>query len=80
MLAQRTSARPAPGEPRFRLNPRVAAMDKWKRIEAIFRLKEFLSEYRAAWEAMRAGVTGVLFPAGTYHLRVMHAVQCAETV
>ncbi len=80
VLAQRTSARPAPREPRFRLNPRVAAMDKWKRIEAVFRLKEFLSEYRAAWEAMRAGVNGVLFPAGTYHLRVMHAARCAETV
>jgi REP-associated tyrosine transposase len=80
VLAQKTSARPAPREPRFRLNPRVAAMDKWKRIEAVLRLKEFLSEYRAAWEAMRAGVNGVLFPAGTYHLRVMHAARCAEAV
>jgi len=77
VLAQRWWARPAPGEPRFKLNPRVAAMDKWKRIEAISRLKSFLSEYRAAWLAMSEGESGVLFPPGTYHLRVVHAVPCA---
>ncbi len=80
VLAQKPSARPAPGEPRFNLNPRVAATDKWKRIEAIARLTDFLREYRAAWIAMRAGMIGVLFPKGTYHLRVMHAVPCAEAV
>ncbi len=78
VLAQKPWARPALGEPRFKLNPRVAAMDKWKRIEALSRLTDFLREYRAAWLAMRAGATGVLFPLGTYHLRVMHAVQCAR--
>ncbi len=35
VLAQKPSARPASGERRFGLNPRIAAMDKWKRIEAI---------------------------------------------
>jgi REP-associated tyrosine transposase len=77
VLAQKPFARPAPGEPRFGLNPRVAAMDTWKRIEAISRLKEFLTEYRAAWLQLQAGVVEVLFPPGTYHLRVMHGVRCA---
>jgi REP element-mobilizing transposase RayT len=77
VLAQSPFARPPPGEPRFRLNPRVAARDKWKRIEAICRLKEFLSEYRAAWRARRAGLD-TLFPAGTYLLQVMHGVRCAD--
>jgi REP element-mobilizing transposase RayT len=77
VLAQKPTARPAPGEPRRTLNPRVAARDKWKRIEALSRLVEFLRRYREAWRARRAGVTNVLFPAGTYLLRVAHGVPCA---
>jgi putative transposase len=77
VLAQKPTSRPAPGEPRRRLNPRVAAKDKWKRIEALVRLVEFLRSYREAWRARRAGTAGVLFPAGTYLLRVLHGVECA---
>jgi putative transposase len=77
VLAQKPFARPAPGEPRRRLNPRVAARDKWKRIEALLRLREFLSAYRAAWKERRRGVPGVVFPAGTYLLRVLHRTECA---
>ncbi len=77
MLAQSPFASPRVGEPRFELNPRVAARDKWRRIEAINRLKSFLREYRTAWLARRSGVTGVLFPSGTYLLRILHGVQCA---
>jgi hypothetical protein len=75
VLAQRTTARPAGGEPRRQLNPRVAARDKWKRIEALGRLKEFLKSYRLAWKKRRANEAHV-FPWGTYHLRVFHAVPC----
>jgi len=77
VLAQLPTARPRPKEPRRGLNPRVAARDKWKCIEALGRLVEFLSAYRAAWEARRAGRTRVTFPAGTYLLRVLHGVPCA---
>jgi putative transposase len=77
VLAQKPTARPAPGEPRRNLNPRVAARDKWKRMEALSRLVGFLRAYRKAWSARRAGVDGVLFPAGTYLLRVLHGVECA---
>jgi putative transposase len=62
------------------LNPRVAARDKWKRIEALSRLKEFLSAYRAAWTERRRGMQGVIFPAGTYLLRVLHRVECAADI
>jgi REP element-mobilizing transposase RayT len=78
VLAQKPFARPAPGEPRFRLNPRIAARDKWKRIEAISGLKTFLRDYRNAWNARRAGAAQVLFPAGTYLLRIFHAVPCVS--
>jgi putative transposase len=77
VLAQSPFARPAPGEPRFELNPRIAARDKWRRVEAICRLKSFVADYRRAWAARRSATAGVVFPAGTYLLRVLHGVQCA---
>jgi REP element-mobilizing transposase RayT len=77
VLAQNPFARPAQFEPRFGLRPRIAARDMWKRIEGIFRLKSFLQEYRKAWLDRRSGNANVVFPAGTYLLRVMHGVQCA---
>jgi len=76
VLAQKPFARPGPGEPRRGLNPRVAGGDKWKRIEALGRLVDFLREYRVAWRARRAGTVGVVFPHGTYLLRVLHDVPC----
>ncbi len=77
VLAQKPFARPAPGEPRRGLNPRIAAHDKWKRIEALGRLVEFLRAYRAAWTARTSGARDALFPRGTYLLRVLHDVRCA---
>jgi putative transposase len=79
VLAQRPMARPHSNEPRRTLKPRVACRDKWRRIEVLGRLMEFLSEYRQAWEAWRSGVSGVVFPAGTYLVRVTHGVACAAT-
>ncbi len=76
VLAQKATGRPPSEEPRRGLNPRVAAQDKWKRIEALGRLVEFLRSYRSAWIARRAGRTAV-FPPGTYLLRVVHGVPCA---
>lgn len=76
VLAQSSWACPAPGEPRRRLSPRVGGRDRWKRIEALSRLVEFLRAYRAAWMALRKGVHDVVFPAGTYWLRVAHGVRC----
>ena len=77
VLAQSPRARPTPGEPRRMLKPRVAARDKWKRIEALCRLGEFLRAYREAWAALKAGVRDAVFPAGTYWLRVAHGVRCS---
>jgi REP element-mobilizing transposase RayT len=77
VLAQNPGARPAPGEPRRELNPRIAGRDKWKRIEAIFRLKSFLNDYRIAWLAFTRGLRDTVFPSGTYWLRVAYGVRCA---
>ena len=78
VLSQKPTGRPVPGEPRRQLNPRVAARDKWKRVERLRQLVGFLEAYYAAWEARRAGDLGSRFPAGTYLLRVLHGVPCAE--
>jgi REP element-mobilizing transposase RayT len=77
VLSQSPFARPPTGEPRFALEPRLAARDKWRRVEGISRLKSFLNEYREAWTKRRAGGANVVFPAGTYLLRILHGVQCA---
>ncbi len=77
VLAQNAFARPPAGEPRFELKPRIAARDKWRRIEGLLRLKNFLREYRQSWIDRRSGRPNVQFPAGTYLLRIMHGVQCA---
>jgi putative transposase len=77
VLAQKTTAGPRQREPRRNLNPRIAGRDRWKRIEALARLAEFVESYRVAWRARRAGKPDVVFPDGTYLLRVLHGVRCA---
>ncbi|MBI5068585.1 MAG: hypothetical protein HZB56_10120 [Deltaproteobacteria bacterium] len=77
VLAQRPTARPASGEPRGALHPRVAARDKWKRIELLGQLSEFLAQYREALDAWIRDDRAVVFPAGTYLMRVLHGAPCA---
>ncbi len=77
VMAQKPNARPAPVEPRRELNPRVAARDKWKRIEALLRLGAFLSDYREAWSRYARGARDGFFPEGTYLMKVVHGVACA---
>lgn len=79
VLAQNPWGRPRSAEPRRGLNPRVAARDRWKRIEALARLGEFVSSYRAAWIERREGDARAVFPCGTYLLRVLHGVPCAAS-
>lgn len=74
--AQKTDSRPATDAPRRGLNPRVASGDKWKRIEALTRLKDFVRAYRKALGEFTRGLRDALFPAGTYWMRVFHRVNC----
>jgi REP element-mobilizing transposase RayT len=75
--AQTATGRPAPGEPRRKLRPRLACRDKWKRVEALARLGTFAQAYREALARWRRGLRDTLFPAGTYQLRLTHCVCCA---
>jgi REP element-mobilizing transposase RayT len=77
ILAQSPFSRPSNREPRRVLNPRVASRDKWQRIEALQRLKEFLDTYRAALKCFVDGDRMTVFPFGTYGMRVRFGVLCA---
>jgi len=77
ILAQSFFGRPALGEPRRTLSPRIACRNKWKRIEALQRLVEFRAAYREALAAWRTGMRDVLFPPGTWRMRILHAAPCA---
>ncbi|HET7824046.1 MAG TPA: hypothetical protein VFK90_01880 [Anaeromyxobacter sp.] len=77
VLAQNPFGRPASRERRRQLRPRVAAADPSILAEALSRLVAFLDAYRLAWTARRCGARDVVFPAGTYLLRVVHSVPCA---
>lgn len=77
VLRQSPFARPQSQESRRQLNPSVATRNKWARIEALGRLKEFVASYRNAWRRWRDGDHDVMFPYGTYALRLFSGVQCA---
>jgi hypothetical protein len=72
---QPRTAIPETPEPRRELSPRVAAKNKWRRIEALARNKVFAEAYTAARKAFAQG-SEVLFPDGTYWLRRFASVSC----
>jgi putative transposase len=76
VLDQKPTDRPGGREPRRELNPRVAARNKWSRIEALMRNRAFRDAYAAARAAFAAGVRDVVFPAGTYWLRRFTRAVC----
>ena len=76
VLDQAPTDTPWSREPRRCLNPRVAGRDQRRRIEALLKLKEFLAAYRTAWQMFREGARDVIFPSGTYALRLHQGVCC----
>jgi putative transposase len=78
LLLQKYTDTPSTPAPRGKLNPRVAAGDKNLRIALLRALAGFIKEYREAFEKFKAGVRDVIFPAGTYWLRVNCGVLCHD--
>jgi hypothetical protein len=68
--------------PRFQMSPRVAAQNKWARIEALQRNRGFLEKYRDAFLGHMVGLANVLFPFGTFWMRKFAKVTCgaAESI
>jgi putative transposase len=77
VLAQKPTARARSMEPFKETNPKVAARDPGTRVAALQRLVSFLVEYRAALREWRQGRKEVLFPVGTYQMRVAYGAACA---
>ena len=77
VLQQSRYDTPMSREKRFKISPRVACKDKWRRIERLARNQAWLQAYRVALKKWRAGDRMVEFPAGTYKMRVLHGARCA---
>ncbi len=69
---------PAGPAPRRKLSPRVACRDKWRRVEVLKRLAEFVQEHEQKRKAFLAGARNVLFPHGTYQIVKQFGARCAE--
>ena len=78
VLAQSWRDQPGSYEPRRNLRPRVAAQNKWARIEALLRNRAFVEEYADARARWREGAAPV-FPPGTYWLQRFASVPVLET-
>ena len=61
---------------RFGLRPQVAAKSKWARIERLRRNKDWLVRYEQQLKRFREGERDVVFPFGTYKMRVLYGVEC----
>lgn len=64
--AQRPDDSPRAVAPKRELSPTIACRDKWRRIEALQRRREFLVAYREAMRRWVLRLKDVVFPAGTY--------------
>jgi hypothetical protein len=66
--------------PSFRQrNPRIKCADPSLRQAAIRQLQAFWDAYAQARERSRARARNVVYPAGTYQLRLLVGVPCAPT-
>jgi REP element-mobilizing transposase RayT len=78
VLRQKVTDAPHTVAPRRGISPRIAAKDRWRRIEGIRRVDAFVKSYRVAWLQWKAGFRDVEFPAGTYAMRVHQGARCAD--
>lgn len=79
VLTQRPTDSPKSCGIHRKMDPRVASVNKWARVEALQRNKTFVAAYRAARELWKAGAAA-LFPTGTYWLRRFAGVPVEEVI
>ena len=78
VLRQPRNSSPDTRAPRRGLKPNIAGRSKWARIEALQRLKSFVTHYAEALARFLAGDTDAEFPAGTYLMRVRFGARCVS--
>jgi hypothetical protein len=77
VLARSWKSVPSTAESRGRLWPRFAARDPVIMAQAISEWKSWIAAYRRAVTSFREKVRDVVFPAGTYLMRVLCGVNVA---
>ncbi len=80
VLAAKITDRPKGPRPPREINPKIACKDKKRRMELIEEEKEFQKEYEVARIKFQNGDRNVLFPAGTYLLKVKFNVRCSKYI
>ena len=78
VLAESFARRAATREARREPIPKVAASERNAKEWELYVRKRFLAEYRVALRAWCAGDRAVVFPYGTWWMRVHHGVEVAE--
>lgn len=78
VLEQKATDTPTTEEPRGRLRPHVACKNKELRILVLAALVRWREAYRQALKEFARGARDVLFPAGTYKMRVQFGVLCEK--
>ncbi len=78
VLRQNPFESPLTFEARRQLSPRIASRNKWLRVETLARCVEFVRDHSRALASWLEGKRNVVFPAGTYMMRIRHNARCAE--
>ena len=78
VLRQKHTDTPSTEEPRGKLKPQIACKDKERRIEVLAALVAWLQAYKEALREFARGVRDVVFPRGTYKMRVQFGVVCEQ--
>lgn len=68
---------PRTAAPRRGLNPRVATLNKWARVEATSNDREFVNAHADCRRHWCSGNRDITWPVGTYKMRRVHKVRCA---
>ncbi len=76
--AQRVEVSPKSAAPRRGLSPRLACQDKWRRIERLRELGQFVYEHAERRLAFLSGIVDVVFPCGTYRFVRQFGARCAD--
>ena len=79
VLCQSPFDSPLTLEPRRQMSPRIASRNKWLRIETLTRCADFVRDHGQALACWLEGKRTIIFPAGTYLMRIRHNARCAET-
>lgn len=76
ILAASAFDRPSTQEPRRNLRPHIACLNRERRVRELAALQEFRVAHTVARELFSGGQRDVVFPAGTFQMRVIFGVTC----